>query len=82
MTTDMFSKVAGRLLRHETGWRRLARIAAGGTLLGVGVVLLFVPGPGIPFVVAGLVLLEWDFPWARRLRVHISELVPRGRAWA
>ena len=30
--------------------------------------MLFIPGPGIPFVIGGLTLLSYEFEWARRLR--------------
>jgi hypothetical protein len=48
-------------------WRVLGRRLAGVVVLGAGLVLLILPGPGIPFVVAGLVLLEWDATWLREL---------------
>lgn len=45
-------------------------------LLGVGVALLVLPGPGIPLVLGGLALLARRRPWARRarrkLRVHLG----------
>jgi len=63
--------------RHVRGLARLARRLGGAVLLGVGVVLMILPGPGIPFVIAGLVLLEWDVPSARWLRARLVELVPR-----
>lgn len=46
---------------------------AGVVLLGTGLVLMILPGPGIPLVVAGLSLLEWDVPWLRRLRRGLVE---------
>lgn len=46
-------------------WRVLGRRLSGVVLLGAGLVLMILPGPGIPLVVAGLVLLEWDATWLR-----------------
>ena len=37
--------------------RRVARAAGGGVLVGVGVVLLVTPGPGLPLIFVGLRLL-------------------------
>jgi hypothetical protein len=68
--------------------------AAGWALLGAGAVLLVLPGPGIPLVLAGLVLLGRERPWARRahrrvrrgaasaiarVRARLGGAVPRGR---
>jgi len=38
---------------------------AGAGLLGVGVVLLFLPGPGFLLVIGGLALLSTEFDWAK-----------------
>lgn len=40
---------------------------AGFTLLAIGLLLLVLPGPGIPLVILGLVLLSIEFLWARKL---------------
>lgn len=47
---------------------RQMRVAAGFLFLLVGFVLAlpFVPGPGIAFMILGLVLLSDHFAWARR----------------
>jgi hypothetical protein len=55
--------------------RRLARGAVGAVLLGSGLILMILPGPGIPLVVAGLVLLEWDGGWLPRLRRWAREVL-------
>ncbi len=49
--------------------RRLYRTIFGFTLLVVGFILAlpFVPGPGIPLMILGLVVLAENFPWARRI---------------
>lgn len=38
----------------------------GGTVLLIGVVLLVLPGPGLPIMAAGLAILATEFFWARR----------------
>jgi hypothetical protein len=55
--------------------RNVLHAVAGGLLVALGVVLLFLPGPGLLVVLAGLILLSTVFP---RLERYV-ELV-RGRA--
>jgi putative transmembrane protein PGPGW len=47
---------------------RCIRILTGGVILILGVILAlpFVPGPGIPLIILGLVLLSDHFKWAKR----------------
>ena len=47
--------------------RRFFRILAGFTLLLVGVIMFFTPGPGWLVVFLGLTLLAAEFVWAKRL---------------
>ena len=47
--------------------RRFSRILAGFTLLLVGVIMFFTPGPGWISVFLGLTLLAAEFVWAKRL---------------
>lgn len=54
-------------------WKRLAAEIAGIILLVVGVLALFLPGPGLLTVFAGLVLLSTSFDWADRLMHPIKE---------
>lgn len=48
------------------GWKAIV-VLMGFTLLLTGVVLLFLPGPGLAIIAAGLALLAVEFLWARRL---------------
>ena len=48
--------------------RRVVLLSAGGGLILVGVVLLFLPGPGLLAIFSGLALLAAESAWAR-LRV-------------
>jgi hypothetical protein len=61
------------LMVHAGGW----------ALLGVGVALLVLPGPGIPLVLAGLAILGRRHAWARsaahRIRTRTQKWVDRIR---
>ena len=46
---------------------RFFKILAGFTLLFVGVLMVFTPGPGWLVIFLGLTLLAAEFVWARRL---------------
>ena len=46
----------------------------GGAIILLGLVLIPLPGPGIPVVVFGIVVLSSEFAWAARAR-------DIGRAW-
>lgn len=49
------------------GWiRRVAVTVVGVVLIAVGVLLLVLPGPGLLLVLAGLVVMANEYPWARR----------------
>ena len=41
---------------------------AGGVLVLLGGALLVLPGPGLLMVFAGVVVLAYEFPWAKRLQ--------------
>lgn len=47
--------------------RRFFKVLAGFTLLVVGAVMVFTPGPGWLVIFLGLTLLAAEFVWARRL---------------
>lgn len=49
--------------------RRIARISLGFLLVAVGLILAIpgVPGPGLPVVFVGLVILAEHYHWARRV---------------
>ena len=48
-------------------WKRLAAEIAGSILLLLGVLAIFLPGPGLLTIFAGLALLSTSFDWADRL---------------
>ncbi|MEK6919320.1 MAG: PGPGW domain-containing protein [Nanoarchaeota archaeon] len=45
----------------------LSLIVLGSFLLIAGFALLFLPGPGIPLIILGLVILAGHFVWARKV---------------
>jgi uncharacterized protein (TIGR02611 family) len=47
--------------------RRFFKILGGFTLLLVGVIMVFTPGPGWPVIFLGLTLLAAEFVWAKKL---------------
>lgn len=47
--------------------RRFFKILGGFTLLLIGIVMVFTPGPGWLVIFLGLTLLAAEFVWARRL---------------
>ena len=51
--------------------RRIAVLAIGIPVSLIGIVLLVVPGPGTPVLVAGLAILAIEFQWAQR---HMDRL--------
>lgn len=53
--------------------RRFFKILAGFTLLVLGAVMLFTPGPGWPVIFLGLTLLAAEFVWAKRLMDRMKE---------
>lgn len=64
-----------RRFHHPAAWmrwilangRRLAVLLVGLAILGAGLVMLVLPGPGILVVVAGLAVLATEFAWAERM---------------
>lgn len=46
--------------------RKTAVTLLGFIVLIVGVILLALPGPGILVIILGLVILSWEYEWAKR----------------
>jgi len=57
--------------------RRYSTLAGGWVLLGLGGLLLVLPGPGLPLILVGLTLLGREAAWARRAKGWISMRVLR-----
>lgn len=72
-----------RTLRRST--RLVADTVLGYVLLGLGLVMLVTPGPGIVAMIAGLAVLGRHYRWAHRLRgmamgrVHDARTAVRAR---
>jgi len=47
--------------------KRIGLLLVGVTILLMGLAMLVLPGPGILFIVLGLMLLAKEFIWARKL---------------
>ena len=53
--------------------RRIAVLICGATVLAIGVLLIFLPGPAFVVIPAGLAILGIEFAWARRWLGHVRE---------
>jgi uncharacterized protein (TIGR02611 family) len=59
-------------LTYKTA-RRLVVGVIGGTVVLVGIVLFFTPGPAIVVIPIGLAILATEFVWARRLLKRMKD---------
>lgn len=66
-----------RLISTLQQARRLIGIVVGLTVFGLGVVMIFLPGPGLLVAVGGLGLLAGEFVWARWLLRRVKALARR-----
>ena len=57
--------------------RRIGIAVAGGTVLLIGIVMIFLPGPSIVVIPIGLAILALEFPWAKRLLVRVKRIISR-----
>lgn len=53
--------------------RRIVILVVGGTVILIGMALLFLPGPGLLVIFTGLAILASEFIWARRLLKRVRE---------
>lgn len=53
--------------------KRVVIMVIGLTLVGIGVALLVLPGPGIVVIIAGLAILATEFVWAQSLLDRAKE---------
>jgi uncharacterized protein (TIGR02611 family) len=72
---------AWNALPHPVRWVVVAGV--GSALVMVGLVLLVLPGPGIPILILGLLILATEFAWAelllRRVKQHSATAVEKAR---
>jgi len=62
-----------RARRVATGTKRMLVVAGGFVVLGAGLTMLVLPGPGILVVAAGLVILATELDWAGRLLDRVRD---------
>jgi len=55
--------------------RRVVVFAVGSTVLLMGVILLFTPGPAFVVIPVGLAILAIEFTWARHWLRRVRELI-------
>jgi tellurite resistance protein TerC len=66
--------VARKILVHSYRLaRRLTVLVVGGTVLGLGLALVILPGPAFVVIPLGLAILALEFGWARRWLRHVRE---------
>lgn len=53
--------------------KRILKVVFGFTLLTLGLVMMFLPGPGLITILFGLGILAAEFVWARRLLNHLKQ---------
>jgi uncharacterized membrane protein len=54
------------MVKLNKSTRRVFVILGGFPLIIVGILLLVLPGPGIPVIILGLFILSLEFEWASR----------------
>ena len=71
------ARKAWQALPHPLRWISVALV--GGACVLAGLIMLVLPGPGIPVLILGLVILGTEFAWAQvmleRLRRHSRRAV-------
>ncbi|MDX1517113.1 MAG: PGPGW domain-containing protein [Woeseiaceae bacterium] len=73
----MFKRIAHVTYRAA---RRTVIAIVGATVLVIGVVMLFVPGPGLVVIPLGLAILSIEFAWARYWLKRVRERISRSNA--
>ena len=70
-----------RQLPHPFRWVIVATV--GSTLVLLGIVFVFIPGPGLPLIVLGVAILATEFAWAQvvyiRIKNETDKLTARAR---
>ncbi len=61
--------------------RRIVITIVGGSVLLLGLVLIFLPGPAIIVIPAGLAILGLEFAWARRWLRKAKKKAQEAAAW-
>ena len=71
----------GRREKTEAGAKahvaiRIARMSLGAVVTVGGLVMMPLPGPGLPVLAVGLAILARDVAWADRLLTHVTDRIP------
>jgi Putative transmembrane protein (PGPGW) len=74
-----FGKARDLHQRSHPVLRRVVVAVVGFVLIGVGVLLLVLPGPGLLLIAAGVAVLSLEFEWAGRLVERARALIDRLR---
>ncbi len=59
-----------RHLPHPFRWVIVATV--GSTFVLLGIVFVFIPGPGLPLIVLGVAILATEFAWAQVVYIRIK----------
>lgn len=68
---SLIQRIAGRGLRYA---KRVVIGVIGGTVLLLGIALIFLPGPAFIVIPIGLTILATEFVWAKRLLRRAKEM--------
>ncbi len=60
--------------------RRIAIAVVGATVVLLGIVMIFTPGPALVVIPVGLAILAIEFTWARRWLKRLRETISNGMA--
>ena len=60
--------------------RRIAIAVVGATVVLLGIVMIFTPGPALVVIPVGLAILAIEFAWARRWLKRLRETISNGMA--
>jgi uncharacterized protein (TIGR02611 family) len=60
-----------RHLPHPFRWVIVATV--GTTFVLLGIVFIFIPGPGLPLIVLGVAILATEFAWAQVIYIRIKK---------
>jgi tellurite resistance protein TerC len=72
-------RAAVKLDGLPSGVRRLVVGIVGGTVLLIGVALIFLPGPAFVVIPVGMAILATEFAWAQRYVRKARELLNKAR---
>ena len=53
----------------------------GGLLTLIGLIFMIIPGPGLPFVLLGLIILSFEYPLAKVWLRKCQKLMSKGARW-